>query len=244
MGRAAALLAVAAALVAWYELAPDASPWSLWPSILLIALVLIPATFLLVWLALPLWREPWAHLAAAGGAIFGLTVLLGSLGFHSAANLGKVAFVTLLAWAFLTAFDRVSWVVLVALLIPWVDAYSVWKGPTKQITEGHEQVFGALSIVFLAPGGGYARLGLPDVAFFALFLAASVRFDLRPRATWIGLSAGLALTMILATWWDVSGLPALPGLSLGFLVPNADLLWRRLRGPGFFTEGSDRSAAA
>jgi hypothetical protein len=56
-----------------------------------------------------------------------------------------------------------------------------------------------------------------------------VRFDLRPLATWLGLTGGLALTMILATWLDVSGLPALPALSLGFLVPNADLLWRRLR---------------
>jgi hypothetical protein len=40
---------------------------------------------------------------------------------------------------------------------------------------------------------------------------------------------GIGLTIVLATWWDVSGLPALPGISLGFLVPNADLLWRRLR---------------
>ena len=41
--------------------------------------------------------------------------------------------------------------------------------------------------------------------------------------------AGLSLTMICVVWWDLSGLPALPGISLGFLLPNADLLWRRLR---------------
>jgi hypothetical protein len=40
---------------------------------------------------------------------------------------------------------------------------------------------------------------------------------------------GLGLTMVLATWWDVNGLPALPGISLGFLVPNADLLRAQLR---------------
>jgi hypothetical protein len=28
---------------------------------------------------------------------------------------------------------------------------------------------------------------------------------------------------------DVAGLPALPAISLGFLLPNADLLWRALR---------------
>ena len=33
------------------------------------------------------------------------------------------------------------------------------------------------------------------------------------------------------TWWNVNGLPALPGISLGFLLPNADLLRQRLRRP-------------
>jgi hypothetical protein len=35
--------------------------------------------------------------------------------------------------------------------------------------------------------------------------------------------------MISTALFDISGLPALPGIALGFLVPNADLLWRRLR---------------
>jgi hypothetical protein len=52
---------------------------------------------------------------------------------------------------------------------------------------------------------------------------------LRVFWTWLGLVVGLGLTIVLATWWDVNGLPALPALSLGFLVPNADLLWKRLR---------------
>jgi hypothetical protein len=30
-------------------------------------------------------------------------------------------------------------------------------------------------------------------------------------------------------YFDLSGLPALPGIAVGFLVPNADLLVRRLR---------------
>jgi hypothetical protein len=94
-------------------------------------------------------------------------------------------------------------------------------------------VFTSLSVGFVVPGGGAARLGLPDVLFFGLFLAAAARFGLRVFWTWVGLTVGLSLTIVLATWWDVGGLPALPGIALGFLVPNADLLWRRLRGePG------------
>ena len=227
MGRATALLALAGALTVWAAVAPDLEPWSLWPSILLVAFMLMPATFALVWLALPLWDAP--RLAVAGAAFIVATVVLSELGAGSAANTCKLAGVTLLGWWFLTYFETIAWVVLVACLIPLVDAYSVWRGPTKTITEDHVEVFDALSIAFVVPGGGSAQLGLPDVLFFALFLAAAVRFALRPFATWLCLTLGLGLTIVLATWLDVSGLPALPAVSLGFLLPNADLLWRRRR---------------
>ncbi len=69
---------------------------------------------------------------------------------------------------------------LVALVIPWVDAYSVWRGPTKQIVEHHEHVFTVLSFAFPVPGEhAAANLGVPDLLFFALFLAAAARFGLR-----------------------------------------------------------------
>ena len=42
--------------------------------------------------------------------------------------------------------------------------------------------------------------------------------------------ACLAATLILVWSWDsIAGLPALPAICLGFLVPNADLLWHDLR---------------
>ena len=227
MGRAAALLALLAALATWYGLASRYDRLSLWPAVLLIACVLIPASFALVGLALPRWRA--RGLLPVGIAVAVLAVVLTKAGLDVAANFAKLGAMTLLGWWFLSYFETVSWVVLVACIIPWVDVYSVWRGPTKQITEKHEHVSTSLSVGFVVPGGGAARLGLPDILFFALFLAASARFGLRVWWTWLGLTVGLGATIVLATWWDVGGLPALPGISLGFLVPNADLLWRRLR---------------
>ena len=64
-------------------------------------------------------------------------------------------------------------------------------GPTNTITENHAEVFSGVAVSFVVPGGGAAELGLPDVAFFAVFLAASVRFGLRPFWTWLGMTAGL-----------------------------------------------------
>jgi hypothetical protein len=243
VGRTAALLALAGALVAWYELAPRLDGWSLWPSILLISLVLMPAFFALVWIALPLWQQPPLRLVVAAAAFLGASAVLERLDASVLANLGKFAGMTLAGWAFLAAFENVRWAVLVAVLIPWVDIVSVARGPTKEITTNHEEVFGALSIAFVVPAGDAARLGLPDVLFFAVFLGAAARFGLRAGWTWLAMTAGLGLTIILATWWDVSGLPALPAISLGFLLPNADLLWREFRRASP-AEGSDASTAA
>ena len=108
---------------------------------------------------------------------------------------------------------------LVAAIIPWVDAYSVWRGPTKHIVENHEHVFSVLSFAFPVPGEhSAANLGIPDLLFFALFLAASDRFGLRVYATWVALVAALGGTIALTVWLELSGLPALPAIALGFLA--------------------------
>ena len=226
MGRAPALLALGAALIAWYEVVPHLGRTSQWPSIVLIAVLLMPALFGMTWLALPLWSS--RRLLVASAVLIVVTVGLSELGQDISSNFAKFAMMTVVGWWFLTYFEALWWVVAVALVIPWVDAYSVWRGPTKAITSHHANVFSSLSVAFVSPGGSAARLGLPDILFFSVFLAASVRFRLRPLPTWVAMTASLGLTMVLATWWNVDGLPALPGISLGFLLPNADLLWRRL----------------
>ena len=66
---------------------------------------------------------------------------------------------------------------------------------------------------------------MPDLLFFALFLAAAARWRMRVGLTWIALVVSLGATMAIAVWAGLAGLPALPGLSLAFLLPNADLLW-------------------
>ena len=80
-------------------------------------------------------------------------------------------------------------VLLIAAVIPWVDIASVYRGPTKVIVEQQPGIFERIAIAFPVPESGGARLGPPDVIFFALFLAASARFGLRPAATWIGMTA-------------------------------------------------------
>ena len=229
MGRATALLGLAAAVGVYYATVSHLHAASLWWEIAWLAFVVMPAVFALVGLALPLAGMPVVRLLAAAGGCLALTLLFGAvLGLHVLANFGKLATMTFLAWAFLWLFEELSWVVIVALLIPWVDAYSVWRGPTKAIVNHHAAVFSAFSFAFPLPDGN-THLGLPDLYFYALFLAAAARFGLRVLPTWILLTLSFGGTMALAIWWGASGLPALPLLSLGFLLPNADLLWGKLK---------------
>jgi hypothetical protein len=226
--RAAGFAALLAVLVVYYAVAEALPGMSLWWEVAFLGIVLIPAVFTLVWLALPLWRT--RGLLAVGAAFGALAVVSEVAALDVLADFSKLAALTLIAFWFLSLFEALSWVTLVALVIPLVDIFSVFRGPTGHVLEERPSIFETIAFGFPVPGHSVpARIGPPDVLFFGLFLAAAARFNLRVGWTWAGLAASFGLTLALAVWLDLNGLPALPLLSLGFLLPNADLLWRDLR---------------
>jgi hypothetical protein len=226
-------------LVAWDALADRLPGLPDRLDVALVALVLLPAAFAPAWLMLPLADA--RRLLVAAVALVALAVLLDLAGLGAAFNVTKLVTLTLLGFCFLRLFDALSWVVLVAAVIPWADIVSVYRGPTRAVIEERPGVFERIAVEFSVPGeGAAARIGPPDVLFFAFFLAAADRFGLRTAATWLGMVCALALTVVAAEAFDLSGLPALPGLALGFLVPNADLLWRALRDRGAPAEQGSR----
>jgi hypothetical protein len=229
--RVAPLLVLGVALTAydaWADHLPNVSTsWD----VVFIGLGLIPATFALLLLALPFWEELTSRrLLVLVVGFAAVTILLELAGADPIANQTKFAAVALLGWWFLQFFESVGLVLLVAVLITPVDIFSVARGPTKHIVEQQPQVFDALSIAFPVLGeSSSAQLGLPDVLFFSLFLAATARFTLRTLSTWVAMALSFGTTLALAVWTDVTGLPALPLLSAGFVLVNADLIWKALR---------------
>jgi hypothetical protein len=229
--RVVAAAAILAALLVYYRAAPSLPNVPTWADVLLTALVLTPAVFALVLLALPLYGA--RGVLAVGLAFAALALALSRADLDVLANFAKLGAATLVAFWFLTYFEALAWVVLVSAVIPVVDAISVWRGPTRHIVEERPEVFGALSFAFPVPDDGAFQLGLPDLLFFAIFLGAAARWGLRVLPTWACLVASFGATMALAIYADplgIGGLPALPLLCLGFVAPNADLLWRELRG--------------
>lgn len=233
-GRWAALAALTGALGLYTAGADRLWEAGRWPDLLFITLVLFPATLALIWLLLPLYSHSatiWAGLGLAALAVIAHFTELDVIG-----NFAKLYALVFLGFWFLTWFENAIWSALIAVIIPWVDVISVWRGPTNYVTEKQPDVFSDVAIAFRVPGeSGTANLGPPDVLFFALFLATSYRFGLRVAATWATMTALLGATLIVSSLAD-EGLPALPAICLGFLLPNADLLWtawrRQGRAPG------------
>lgn len=228
--RVIAFAVAAACVLAWFLIAPHLPRVSLWPAILLVAILIIPGTLLLTLIALPIWDRRWMFGAVVVFALLALVFSLADWGLP--ANFAKLAAAVSAGWAFLALFEELSWVVIVACAIPVVDIVSVWRGPTHTITQHHFEVYTAVAIAFLVPGGGAAYLGPPDVLFYALFLAAAARWHLRVYWTWFAMTFMYGFTIVLAYALDVGGLAALPFLSFGFLVANADRLWTSLRSGG------------
>jgi hypothetical protein len=228
--RAAGALIVLATLATYYAISEQLPRLPEWGDVAFLALGLMPLTLVLVLLALPLRALGPRELAAGAVVLVLLTVALELADLDIAANFVKIAAVAAVGWWFLGFFEALSWVLLVALLIIPVDAFSVARGPTKEIVENQPQVFNALSVSFPLPGvHASAQLGLPDIMFFSLFLAAAARFGLRVGWTWLAMALSFGATLALAVGFDVAGLPALPLLSAAFVLVNADLIWRAYR---------------
>jgi hypothetical protein len=229
--RWVALAGVSAALTLYTAGSDRLWEAGLWPDVLFLSLVVIPATFLVAWIVLP---------AAFGRAVLaaGLTlvVLAGILylaDLDVLFNLAKLLALIALGFWFLSYFETVAWAVLIAAIIPWVDIWSVFFGPTEKVTEDHPSVFNDIAIEFAVPGQEEgARIGPPDILFFSLFLGAAARFGLRVAWTWIAMTSMLSLTLIVVSTTDIDGLPALPAVCIGFLLPNADRVWHALRRRG------------
>ena len=85
---------------------------------------------------------------AVGAALADLDVLF---------NLTKLFALVLLGFWFLSYFENVAWAALVAAIIPWVDIWSVFFGPTGKITSDHPSIFEHISIAFRVPGEAQHR---------------------------------------------------------------------------------------
>jgi len=233
MRRAAAPAAAVACLGAFNLLAPHLPEPRTWGQIAGLALVSFPLAALVVAALLPFAGSRPAALAAAAAASAALAGLLIAAGLAGTpATLAKLVAATCAGFALAVLLRTPVELAGIALLVAAVDAASVAAGPTHVIVEHHADVLDTFTLAFHPIGSaGAAQIGVSDFVFFALFVAAAGRMGLRRRATWVAMTASFGATAAISYATDAT-LPALPLLSLGLILPNADLLWARARGTG------------
>jgi hypothetical protein len=172
-------------------------------NIMLSAALVLSLVAVLVWGLLPLHtlgrRLPLLTVVALP-----LAILFVWLGWVPLANVAKVVAAAALGIWIAEELEKLSWIVIVAVVSAAVDIVSVAAGPTKAILGQGPVVVGYFTIAVTWAGYTYSEaytgLGISDVIFLALYLGAARRFDLR-----VGWSA------------------------VAILAVNGDLLWRKLR---------------
>lgn len=218
-------------LALYYGASTELPELSLWPRVAFLSALVFPAVFALVLVALPLYRDRALGIGALIMAV--ATAVLVVAGLDVAANFTKFATVVAIGWWVVRVFEEAWWVALIAVIIAPIDIVSVLFGPTRVIIEDLDpDVFNHGSIAFPVPGlslsEGSFQLGLPDVLFFALFLASAARFALRVELTWLLMACSFGGTVALALLIGRDGFAALPLLSAAFLLANLDLFARPL----------------
>ncbi len=136
-----------------------------------------------------------------------------------------------LAYALARHVTSVGVVLLIAGVATASDLFSVFAGPTRALVREDSPALDFLLLIFPTFGqpAGFA-LGVSDFIFLALFAATSRLLNLRYPLT---LAAGLAATLLAMVCGLIleRPLPALPFISISFVIANANLLLAALRKP-------------
>jgi len=233
MKRLVPALVAGALIILWGFLSSRLPALPVRADIMLSSALVLSLVAVLVWGLLPL-HTLGRRLPLLTAAALPLAILFVWLGWVPLANVAKVVAAAALGIWIAEELEKLSWIVIVAVVSAAVDIVSVAAGPTKAILEQGPVVVGYFTIAVTWAGYTYSEaytgLGISDVIFLALYLGAARRFGLRVGWSAVAMVVSFLATVAAAMWW--TALPALPLLSVAFLAVNGDLLWTKLRRGG------------
>jgi len=233
MKRLAPAVVAGALIVVWGFLSSRLPAPPVRADIMLSSALVLSLVAVLVWGLLPL-HALGRRLPLLTAAALPLAILFVWLGWVPLANVAKVAAAAALGIWIAEELEKLSWIVIAAVVSAAVDVVSVAAGPTKAILDKGPVVVGYFTVAVTWAGYTYSEaytgLGISDVIFLALYLGSARRFGLRVGWSAVAMVVSFLATIAAAMWW--TALPALPLLSVAFLAVNGDLLWRKLRRGG------------
>jgi hypothetical protein len=189
-------------------------------ALVVVAFVALPlATGIVVALAVAFHAD---RRALVGVAAIGWTLAVAGTLTHlqTMAGLGKILGAGAFGLLFVGLLEKAWHVAAVAVLVIGVDIYSVFAGPTKQLLESGGSAVSTFTVPITGPGlYAAAGLGVVDFLFLGLFSGAALDWRLRPRLTIPLCMLSFSVTLAVAVH-EHRSVPALPLLSLAFLLPN------------------------
>ena len=233
MKRLAPAVVAGALIVLWGFLSSRLPAPPVRADIMVSSALVLSLVAVLVWGILPL-RALGRRLPLLAAAALPPAILFVWLGWAPLANVAKVVAAAALGIWIAEELEKLSWIVIAAVVSAAVDVVSVAAGPTKAILDKGPVVVGYFTVAVTWAGYTYSEaytgLGISDVIFLALYLGSARRFGLRVGWSAVAMVVSFLATIAAAMWW--TALPALPLLSVAFLAVNGDLLWRKLRRGG------------
>jgi len=125
--------------------------------------------------------------------------------------------------------ESVRYIVPMCAVATIADIWSVIAGPTRKIIESESRIALQHAFVVYPAAAGASEIqpvaGVTDLVFVALFLCLASRLGLDVRRAALGMFAGLAAGLAIASL--VGGVPGIPFLAAGFVVTS----WKDVR-PG------------
>jgi hypothetical protein len=154
-----------------------------------------------------------------------------------ASDVAKLALGISAGAGLLLPIDRPWWLLPICVCVPLADAWSVFsaRGVTHAVVEhaaSNPQWLAWPTIATPIAGYDYlefGRIGIVDILFLTLFLAAGIRWELGVRRLLVALPLAFVATNVLAYELDGPAVPALPILCIAFLACTGRRLWRDLR---------------
>ncbi|MBE3032508.1 MAG: hypothetical protein IMZ74_04840 [Actinobacteria bacterium] len=219
MKRLAPAVVAGALIVLWGFLSSRLPAPPVRADIMLSSALVLSLVAVLVWGLLPL-HALGRRLPLLTAAALPLAILFVWLGWAPLANVAKVVAAAALGIWIAEELEKLSWIVIVAVVSAAVDVVSVAAGPTKAILDKGPVVVGYFTVAVTWAGYTYGEartmLGISDVIFLALYLGSARRFGLRVGWSAVAMVVSFLATIAAAMWW--TALPALPLLSVAFLA--------------------------
>lgn len=187
--------------------------------------------------AVALVRTSGRRIALLALGLAALVMALNLLAVPVASDLAKLAFGAVAGAGVVRVVERPWWLLPVAVCVPIADAWSVFsqRGVTHHVVARAKEDPAWLdwpSVAVPIAGldyGDFGRIGITDLVFVALFVAAAARWGLGVRRTATALAVGFVATEVWAVEGSGTAIPALPLLCLAFLAVTVPALVRDLR---------------